>query len=126
VVGQDGVLIKMTDDSTLEPVNHSCGPWTTEATHPAIPGVVVHGTALVQWLEGERFLIHRAHTDHPDFPDGLSIIGTGPGPPTGGAKKPPNDWGGPHYRFEYRMQRRCTARTHSVSRQVPERDRDLR
>jgi hypothetical protein len=29
----------------------------------------------VQWLEGERFLIFRARTDHPDFPDSISIIG---------------------------------------------------
>jgi len=29
----------------------------------------------VQWLEGERFLIFRAHNDHPDFPDSISILG---------------------------------------------------
>jgi hypothetical protein len=51
------------------------GTWTTDATHPALPGVVVHGTAVVEWLEGERFLIHRARNDHPDFPDSISIIG---------------------------------------------------
>jgi hypothetical protein len=51
------------------------GRWTTEATHPAMPGVVVHGTAVVEWLGGERFLIVRATTDHPDFPDSLSVIG---------------------------------------------------
>lgn len=37
--------------------------------------MVVHGTADVEWLEGERFLINRARTDHPDFPDSISIIG---------------------------------------------------
>jgi hypothetical protein len=51
------------------------GEWTTEATHPAMPGVVVHGNASVEWLEGERFLIFRSHVDHPDFPDSLAIIG---------------------------------------------------
>jgi hypothetical protein len=51
------------------------GPWTTEATHPAVPGTVVAGTADVEWLEGERFLIFRSHNDHPDFPDSISIIG---------------------------------------------------
>jgi hypothetical protein len=51
------------------------GEWTTEATHPALPGTTVSGTAEVQWLEGERFLIFRSHTDHPDFPDSISIIG---------------------------------------------------
>jgi hypothetical protein len=51
------------------------GAWTTEATHPAVPGTTVSGTADVQWLEGERFLIFRSRNDHPDFPDSISIIG---------------------------------------------------
>jgi hypothetical protein len=51
------------------------GAWTTEATHPAVPGTIVSGNADVQWLEGERFLIFRAHNDHPDFPDSISILG---------------------------------------------------
>jgi len=51
------------------------GVWTTEATHPAVPGTIVSGTADVQWLEGQRFLIFRSHSDHPDFPDSISIIG---------------------------------------------------
>jgi hypothetical protein len=59
----------------LEPLRRLVGSWTTEATHPALPGVVVHGTAIIEWLEGERFLIHRSRTDHPDFPDSISIIG---------------------------------------------------
>lgn len=65
----------MTPDPTLKPLNRLVGTWTTEATHPAVPGVVVHGTAIVEWLDGERFLMHRARSDHPDFPDALSIIG---------------------------------------------------
>jgi hypothetical protein len=59
----------------MEKLARLIGTWETEATHPAMPGVVVHGTAVVEWLEGERFLIHRARCDHPDFPDALSIIG---------------------------------------------------
>ena len=59
----------------LEPLHHLVGTWTTEATHPALPHVVVRGTAVVEWLEGERFLIHRASNEHPDFPDSISIIG---------------------------------------------------
>jgi hypothetical protein len=51
------------------------GAWTTEATHPAVPGTIVSGTADVQWLEGERFLVFRSHNDHPDFPNSISIIG---------------------------------------------------
>ena len=65
----------MTTDPTLTPLNRLVGTWTTEATHPAMPGVVVHGTVIIEWLEGERFLMHRARTDHPDFPDALSVIG---------------------------------------------------
>ena len=67
--------MKMTSDPTLELLNRLVGTWTTQATHPTVPGVVVHGTAIIEWLEGERFLIHRARTDHPDFPDAISIIG---------------------------------------------------
>jgi hypothetical protein len=57
------------------PLERLVGTWATEATHPALPGVVVHGSAVIEWLEGERFLIHRARTEHPDFPDSISIIG---------------------------------------------------
>jgi len=51
------------------------GEWTTESTHPALPGAVVHGQATFEWLEGERFLIWRERADHPDFPDAIVIIG---------------------------------------------------
>jgi hypothetical protein len=51
------------------------GAWTTQATHPEVPGTTVSGGADVQWLEGERFLVFRAHNDHPDFSDSISIIG---------------------------------------------------
>lgn len=65
----------MTSDPALTRLNELVGAWTTEATHPAVPGVIVHGTTIIEWLEGKRFLIHRARTDHPDFPDSISIIG---------------------------------------------------
>ena len=51
------------------------GTWTTEATHPLVPGTTVSGGAEVHWLEGQRFLILRAHNDHPEFPDSISILG---------------------------------------------------
>ena len=51
------------------------GRWTTEATHPAFPGTVVRGSAEIEWLEGQRFLIVRATNEHPDFPDSISILG---------------------------------------------------
>ena len=62
-------------DPSLEPLRRLVGKWTTVATHPMMPGVVVHGTAEFEWLEGERFLIQRARTDHPTFPDSLTVIG---------------------------------------------------
>jgi hypothetical protein len=65
----------MTKSPLLKPLERLVGSWTTEATHPAMPGVVVHGTVVVEWLEGEQFLLHRARTDHADFPDALSVIG---------------------------------------------------
>lgn len=40
-----------------------------------MPGVVIHGTATVEWLEGERFLMHRSRMDHPEFPAALAVIG---------------------------------------------------
>jgi hypothetical protein len=51
------------------------GTWSTEATHPAMPGLIVRGTATVEWLDGNHFLILRSRTDHPDFPDAITIIG---------------------------------------------------
>lgn len=65
----------MSTERSLEPFDRLSGVWTTEATHPAMPGVVVRGTSVFEWLEGEHFLILRAHSDHPDFPDFISIIG---------------------------------------------------
>lgn len=65
----------MSADASLRQLDRLIGSWITEATHPAMPGVIVRGTAEIQWLEGERFLIHRARNDHPDFPDSISIIG---------------------------------------------------
>jgi hypothetical protein len=65
----------MTMESTLQKLNRLAGSWTTEATHPAAPGVVVRGTVVTEWLEGKQFLIQRSRNDHPDFPDAISIIG---------------------------------------------------
>lgn len=64
-----------TDDPALRQLARLLGEWTTEATHPMMPGVVVHGTARGEWLEGERFLLFRARTDHPQFPDSICVIG---------------------------------------------------
>ena len=68
-------LMKGTIEPTLDALSRLVGYWTTEATHPAARGVIVRGTASIEWLEGQRFLIVRSRTDHPDFPGAISIIG---------------------------------------------------
>ena len=51
------------------------GEWSTAATHPQMPGVVIAGSSTFEWLDGERFVIFRSHYEHPDIPDAVSIIG---------------------------------------------------
>jgi hypothetical protein len=65
----------MEPDTLANSLGRLVGTWSTEATHPIMPGVVVRGTVVIEWLEGERFLMHHGVTDHPDFPDSLSVIG---------------------------------------------------
>ena len=66
---------RMPLDPRLEPFNALVGTWEIEATHPMFPSTVVHGTAEFEWLEGERFLLQRSRTDHPEFPDSLIVFG---------------------------------------------------
>jgi hypothetical protein len=35
-------------DSRLGSLDRLVGTWTTEATHPALPGVVVHGITVIR------------------------------------------------------------------------------
>jgi hypothetical protein len=62
-------------DPQLEPFDVLVGAWELEATHPAVPATIVRGTAEFEWLEGERFLLQRSRTDHPEFPDSLIVVG---------------------------------------------------
>jgi hypothetical protein len=62
-------------DLMLQPLDRLVGRWTSESIHPALPGVVVSGTVMAEWLEGGHFLIIRTRNDHPDFPDAISILG---------------------------------------------------
>jgi hypothetical protein len=57
------------------------GTWSTEATHPLLPGTVVRGHAGFEWLEDQRFLIQRSHYDHPDIPDAVTVTGVLDGSP---------------------------------------------
>jgi hypothetical protein len=51
------------------------GDWVTEASHPALPDVVVRGRATFEWGSGRRFVVWRAENEHPQFPDSVSILG---------------------------------------------------
>jgi hypothetical protein len=62
-------------EPSLQGLNALVGEWDIDATHPMVPSTVVHGHSVFEWLEGEKFLIVRARSDHPDFPDSISIIG---------------------------------------------------
>ena len=62
-------------DARLAPLNALVGSWSIEATHPAFPSTVVGGETRFEWLEGERFLLQRSRTDHPEFPDSLIVYG---------------------------------------------------
>ena len=69
------VTMASVEDDLLAPLNELVGSWTIEAAHPAFPGTVVRGQSDFAWLEGERFLLQRSRTDHPDFPDSLIVFG---------------------------------------------------
>jgi hypothetical protein len=51
------------------------GAWTTEGSHPLLPGADIRGRSTFEWLAGEQFLIWRSSYDHPDIPDAIAVIG---------------------------------------------------
>ena len=53
------------------------GNWTIEIVHPLAHGGTIRGKANFEWLGNRSFLIHRWEVEHPDFPDGLAVIGRG-------------------------------------------------
>ena len=65
----------MSQPADLQPLNVLAGEWSSEATHPAFPGLTVPGRATARWLEGERYLLLRTQADHPEFPDALWVLG---------------------------------------------------
>src|SRR4051812_32797355 len=65
----------LANEPALQHLDRLVGSWTAEATHPALPGTVLRGTAEFEWLDGKRFLIQRTHIDPPEFPDAISVIG---------------------------------------------------
>ncbi len=61
------------------------GDWTTVGAHPMLPGVTLHGRATFSWLESGAFLLVQMHTDEPEIPDGVAILGTDDAAPGSGA-----------------------------------------
>ena len=60
----------------LERLNTLVGQWTVEGTVPFDPPIAVRGHAAFEWLTGGYFLVQRWDIAHPDFPDGIAIIGS--------------------------------------------------
>ena len=58
------------------PWDRLIGTWTTEGSHPYLPGADISGYSTFEWLAGRQFAIWRSHYDHPDIPDAIAIIGT--------------------------------------------------
>ncbi|MGY1714649.1 hypothetical protein ACI78R_09340 [Geodermatophilus sp. SYSU D01106] len=45
-----------TPEQRLQRLRALTGTWTTEGTHPLLPGEVVRGRAEFAWLDGGHFL----------------------------------------------------------------------
>jgi hypothetical protein len=52
------------------------GEWRSMGTHPALPGVTLHGRVSFAWQDRGAFLVWRSEIEHPLFPDGIAIVGS--------------------------------------------------
>jgi hypothetical protein len=75
----------MQPDPKLQALAALVGEWTTLGAHPLLPGKSLHGHATITWLESGAFLLVRSHTDEPEIPDGVAILGTDDATPDSGA-----------------------------------------
>jgi hypothetical protein len=66
---------QQTPNSALKRLDALVGDWEMEGPNPFDPAAVLRGRANFEWLEGRRFLVQRWNVEHPDFPDGIAIIG---------------------------------------------------
>jgi hypothetical protein len=64
-----------TSNPMLKPLDALVGEWVMEGSHPFDPSIKVRGRETFEWMEGGAFLIERWTVEHPDFPDGIAIIG---------------------------------------------------
>lgn len=63
-------------NAKLAPLAILIGEWSTIGSHPALPGVTLHGKVSFEWQENGAFLVMHSHIDHKDFPDGVAIFGS--------------------------------------------------
>jgi hypothetical protein len=66
----------LSPNPALKPLEFLVGEWRTTGTHPMVPGETLPGRTSFTWHEGGAFLIMRSQVDHPQFPDGVAIIGS--------------------------------------------------
>jgi hypothetical protein len=62
-------------DTSVEHLDALVGQWAIEISHPSDPTAVITGRAVFEWLSGGHFLVERWNIAHPDFPDGIAVIG---------------------------------------------------
>jgi hypothetical protein len=60
----------------LKPLSFLVGEWSTEGSHPMLPGKVLRGRTSFEWSEGGAFLVMRSEIDEPEIPSGIAILGT--------------------------------------------------
>jgi hypothetical protein len=60
----------------LKPLAFLIGRWRTEGSHPQLPGVTLQGVTAFEWHEGGAFIVMHSQVDHPEFPDGVAVIGS--------------------------------------------------
>ena len=60
----------------LKSFNILIGNWNTVGAHPLVPDTILHGHASFEWLEGGAFMIMNSEIVEPQFPSGISIIGS--------------------------------------------------
>jgi hypothetical protein len=66
----------MIPNDFLKPLSILVGTWQTTGTHPLVPGVILHGTVIFEWIEGGAYLKMSSEVDDPRFPTGIAIIGS--------------------------------------------------
>ena len=67
------------ESSGLEPLRAFVGEWSVAADFPGSPSSGIAGRTVFDWLPGERFLVQRWEVEHPAAPEGIALIGAGPG-----------------------------------------------